>query len=52
MSNMQRRLEAMRRDLHEMKRLVRLSTHDLRPEKVIELIDGVIRADRDRIGQR
>jgi hypothetical protein len=49
---MQRRLEAMRRDLHDLKSKVRLSTHDLRPEKVIELIDGVIQADRDRIGKQ
>lgn len=47
---MQRRLEAMRRDLHEMKRLVRLSTHDLKPESVIGMIDDVIQKDRDRIG--
>ena len=49
---MQRRLEAMRRDLHEMKRLVRLSTHDLKPESVISMIDDVIQKDRDRIGVR
>lgn len=49
---MQRRLEAMRRDLHEMKRLVRLSTHDLKPESVIAMIDDVIQKDRDRIGVR
>jgi hypothetical protein len=49
---MQRRLEAMRRDLHDLKRKVRLSTQDLRPESVIALIDEVIQADRDRIGRQ
>lgn len=50
MSNIQRRLEAMRRDLHDMKRLARLSTHDLPPEKVAEMIDIVLINDKQRIG--
>jgi hypothetical protein len=40
----------MRRDLHDMKRLARLSTHDLPPEKVAEMIDIVLINDKQRIG--
>ncbi len=50
MSNAQRRLEVMRRELHDLKAAIRLNAHPDDPEWYIDQIEAVLVRDRERIG--
>jgi hypothetical protein len=50
MSNMQRRIEVLRRELHDLKREIRNNAHPDDPEWYIGRIEAILVRDRERIG--